>query len=327
MLSLDDFNISPDGRVVVFQFSRGPGMSTGLGLYEWQTEKVSHIPNPPGGALSGASFSYDGRVLAATLFVHSKTECSIVIIDLDSGKVTQITEGRRLPAYVVYPIFVPGAGRQRILFCAKPTIGFTGLQLVDISGHREETVLPESEGFLRIYRPSFVSDNKVYFRAISPLIKILQSELSAAGLAANGDEFSFSLDLGKTPEVLLLNLESIKKSHPGYPGYAGSLSASGGGTKIITLGTNLDAPVNRIGEFNYEIFSVDRDGNPLQLTNRRAHLGYCRVSYDGSTACFGSKLSRNSPTELGIIDLTNNSVIMTRLRNQVEALPSFKGNM
>jgi hypothetical protein len=318
MVWLNDFNISSDGRIVVFQFSHGPSTPSGLGLYEWRTGAVTRIPNPPGKQLYGASFSYDGKRLAAVLFEHGNEGSlrNIAVVDLTTMATTQITQPTHLTSYVVYPVFQPGT--DRLLYAENLFPYPTGLKLVGISDRREETIIPQKEGFFRIFRPSFVAQSEIYFPAINPFNQSLKAELSQAGLS--GVELNYRLQFGGVPERLFPHLDELK-TRPGF-GYD-SLSASRDGATVIALGLNLGAPFKPNGAFNDEVFRIHHDGQPVQLTSLFGFLGYCRVSYDGSTVCFGSRAAREAPTELNILDLTTNRVIETDLRRQIEGRSDF----
>jgi len=104
------------------------------------------------------------------------------------------------------------------------------------------------------------------------------------------------------------------------------VSASRNGEVIITLGLNLGVPVTPTGVHNGEVFRIDHDGKPIQLTNLFGHLGWAQVSYDGSTVCFGSKTDRNAPVDLMILDLGTNKVSATGLLAKIRSQPGFTGD-
>ena len=313
---LDEFNISPDGRIVVFQYHVGQNHLGGLGLYEWRTGKLTRIPGPPDMQLSSPSFSYDGRRITAVLS-RQGTYHSVAIIDLATMSCTPLTDPLIGQSYVVYPVFQPGT--DRILYCQSDWPYPTGLKLVEISNRKQETVLPATEGFYRLYRPSFVKLDEIYFSAVNSYVKDLQTEKRQTGLSG---ECSFQLRFGGVPEYLFRNLAADAK-HPAL--VYNTVSASQDGKTVIMLGINLKTPSKPSGETNYEVFRIEPDGQPVQLTNVFGYLGYCRVSYDGSAVAFGSKPGRGGPTELNILDLRTNQVVRTELGQRLREDTTFAG--
>ena len=316
MALLDEFNISPDGRTVVFQYHVGQEHLGGLGLYEWRTGKLSRVPGPPGMQLSSPCFSYDGRQIAAVLS-RQMDDHRVAIIDLTTMACTPLTEPLSGPSYVVYPMFQPGT--DRILYCQSDWPHPTGLKLVGTADRKQETVLAESDGFYSLGRPSFVKPDEVYFSAVNAYTKELKTEKLQTGLSG---ECSFRLRFGGVPEYLFRNLASDAKHRA--LAYS-TVSASQDGRTVIMLGIDLRTPSKPTGETNYEVFRIDPDGQPVQITNLFGYLGYCRVLYDGSTVAFGSRPGRGGPTELNILDLRTNQVTRTELARQLRDHARFTG--
>lgn len=317
-VSLGDFTLSPDGRMAVFQFSHGPGAPSGLGLYEWRTDKVTRIPNPPGGQLSGASFSSDGKTLAAVLLTAGQRDlCGIVTIDRESLSVNRITEPLISPSYVVYPIFAPGD--LSILYCEKRGPHPTSLKTVNVSTKKTQVVLGEKNGFFLVGRPSFTKTAEIYFGAIGPEAPNLLSEVGPD--FRPGAEYNYSLQFGDLPQRLFPRSKSL----PGRPEFSDfeSLSASRNGEVVVALGLNLKTPKKPNGAYNWEVFQIHHLSRPEQLTDLQGYLGLSRVSYDGSTVCFGSRSDHHSPAELNILDIAKGVVIQTGLRRVIESDPRF----
>ncbi len=306
---LGEFNISPDGRTVVFEYHVGREQLGGLGLYEWRTGKLTRIPGPPGMQLSSSSFSHDGRRIAAVLS-HKTIDLTVAVIDLATMACTSLTEPLSGPSYVVYPVFQPGT--DRILFCEKHYPNPAGLKLVSRTDRKQETVLAEGDGFFLLYRPSFVKPDEVFFSAFNAYTKELHAEKLQTGLSG---ECTFRLRFGGVPEYVFRNLAADAK-HPTL--VYNSLSTSQDGRTVIMLGVNLKTPSKPSGETNYEVFRIEPDGQPVQLTNVFGYLNYCRVSYDGSTVAFGSRPARGGGLpELNILDLRTNQVVRTDLARQL----------
>jgi dipeptidyl aminopeptidase/acylaminoacyl peptidase len=319
-VTLEDFNLSPDGSTVVFQFTRAGRGPAGLGLYDWQSGQLTRIPSEPGQQLRGASFSYDGKRLAAGLW-SGNISSQVAVIELSSMSIEPLTVARILPKYVVYPVFQPNS--RSVLFCDEPYPKPTGLKLLHLDDHKEEVVLSPDDGFFQLFRPSFVSSDEIYFRATGPHSAALQADTQIAGHSGTGNEFSFRLKFGGLPQRLFAGLEDIESLHPELPGYGGSLSASVNGSVVIGLGLSLEAPKRKDNSFNYEIFQILPNGSPKQLTNLRGYLGFCKVSYDGSTVCFGLRGGREAPTDLFILSLRSGNVLHTNLRERVAEDPAF----
>jgi dipeptidyl aminopeptidase/acylaminoacyl peptidase len=94
-VSLDYFALSPDGRRVAFEYGdRRPGrVGEFLGLFDWESGKLTPIPNPPGKRFEEPSFSSDGKRLVVTEVDSSSTlPYQISTIELSTLKVTEITE-------------------------------------------------------------------------------------------------------------------------------------------------------------------------------------------------------------------------------------------
>ena len=74
------FSIAPDGRTVAFEYLH-PTLGRSLGLWEWQTGKLRHVPAPAGtSAPVNASFTPDGKRLLAVAWDGKRDQ--LVGIDL-----------------------------------------------------------------------------------------------------------------------------------------------------------------------------------------------------------------------------------------------------
>jgi len=191
---LEDFSISPDGRIVAFGFSHGgPRPERGLGLFEWRTGTLTRIPNPLGQILLMPSFSYDGKRLAVVVNPTGSNPIVIGIVDLATLAVTNvIPETSGAPSF---PVFQPGS--DRVLYCQRE-FG-TGLKLVGISGGHNVTILPPKNGFVYILRPSFVSVDEILFQAAGPADRKIVAELDRSGISIGADVL-YRLRFGNRPD-------------------------------------------------------------------------------------------------------------------------------
>ena len=315
-LSFSDFNLSADGTKVVFQFDLGENQVSGLGIYDWRSRTLSRIPNPPQSSLTGASFSRDGRYVAARQ-IFRLDDHSIVVIDLTNKAIRQLTKPLTFPQYVAYPMFFPDD--EHLLFCECRYPHPTGLKVVALQDGRVEEVLPAVDGFFQLMRPSFAKVNEVYFSGVGPSAPAVLADLVSAGLNA-GSEVDYRLRFGGSPERLHPHLDAnLMNSGHGYD----SVSVSGDGKTVIALGLNLKRPERNDHSYNYEVFRIEDFTTPVQLTSVFGYLGLCRVSYDGSTVCFGSRKSRDAPTDLNIFDMASGRVIETDLLRRVQENSDF----
>ena len=90
-----DFQLSPDGQVVAFRYQDKRQGFLGLGLLNLKSGALSRVPNPPGKQLGFPSFSYDGKQLAAVMGeTNSLSSSQVIVIDLATLRITQVTKGR-----------------------------------------------------------------------------------------------------------------------------------------------------------------------------------------------------------------------------------------
>ena len=94
---LEALALSPDGRLVAFQWVDRDEKRRGLGLLDWRSGQLTRIPNPPAGSLAEPSFSPDGGHLAASF-----NRAQLAIVELHTLKAWPITDGsefRETPAF------------------------------------------------------------------------------------------------------------------------------------------------------------------------------------------------------------------------------------
>lgn len=316
MPMFSDFNLSPNGETVVFEVGSG-GVSLGLGLYDWRRNRIRRIPNPRDGYFSDGSFSSDGKMLCAVKVtrVEGVLYSNIVQIDGNSFHAIDITKPVAVASFVSYPVFQPQSNN--IMFCEWRDPGPTTLQLLISSSGGAVSFMNLHDGFSRIFRPSFISGDSIIFSGRHPRGTELKSKLGPALL--NGEHI-YRVRQGGHPELAFPNIET--SSPQNGVGYC-SVSCTQNADKVIALGLNLYQPYGPSGQFNYEIFQLNDNHRPTQITNLRGSLGFCRVSYLGSTVCFGSREGRDSPIELNLLDLMTGTVTRTNLRRQLESNPEF----
>ena len=317
---LDDFAMSPDGRVVAFQFSHAPKGPRGLGLYDWQTGKLTRIPNPPGMLLGVPSFSYDGKRLAVV--IRNPTEgvvSEIAVIDLATMAVTQVTHADRAAFRgKTSPVFQPDS--DNILYVEGGIGVFSHLRLVNVSNGRERIVLDEKHGFVNsVFRLSFVGSEEIYFSAIAPADLELKNAVERLGAQSANSIIAYRLRFGDKPEILFPELEKNRNGTFGHNEF-GSLTASRDGKEVIFIDqTNKGTK----GEYSYDLFKLESNGRQVRATNLNSYLAHSRVSYDGSAVAFGVDATRKKRLDLCVLDLRSNQITATDLLRKLAENPAF----
>jgi Tol biopolymer transport system component len=280
--TLQDLAISPDGRVVAFQFSPAKGPD-GLGLYEWQTGRLKRIPNPLGKRLGAPSFAYDGERLAVVS--QNLTEgvvSDIAVVDLAALSVTQITHANHSGTRgKTNPVFQPGT--DNILYVERGIGVFNHLKLVNIYSGTERTVLDESHGFINsIFRASFVGLEEIYFTAIAPANPRLQKEVDDLGAENTSATIAYRLNFGGEPEILSPQSEIRLRDKFYHAGLSSLSSSKDGRTTIFISKTNREST----SKFFYDVFKFDSSGSEDRLTHLNGYLTHARISYNGSIVAF-----------------------------------------
>ena len=313
---LSDFQMSPDGKLVAFQYQHKPQGLHRLGLINLETGALTPIPAPQGKHLGSPSFSYDGKRLAAVIGDNSAFSVSqIVVIDLATIQLTQVTEGRE-PRY--YPVFQPGT--DQILYVVGGLGIFYHLRLLNISDHTETTVLEKQDGFLVVIsRPSFVTSTEIIFQAIAPS----DPELKDAVKQLTESEFaqvSYRLRFGDHPELLFPHVESNRKAFF-RPGLSWLSASENGNHVVVVYLSNVEPRTKGVG-YNYEIFKLE-NGKLKQLTNVRSHIQAAHVSYKGSKVAFGSDPKRRREWDLFVLDMKTGKIRATNLLERLAKHPEF----
>lgn len=328
-LVLQDFVLSPNGRIVAFEYRDLPAgrNSLGLGFLYWETGRLVRIPNPPSKQLSMPSFSENGRHLVAAMGGANSLEPSqIGVIDVDTLEVTEITPvpttNKDFP-FKEYPVCQPSTGD--ILYVLNiNTYGPHHLQLLHRSSNTTTTILDPKYGFYAIFRPSFVGPEEVVFQAIAPrdpaliqpIIDLLGREHYNVALT-----ITYRLRFGETPEIFLPALTKARTSQL-LPGLA-HLTASRNGETIIFEDFATLQPEGAHGEWNYEIFKL-QNGQVTQMTDLRSYLAFAHVSYDGGTVAFGSDPTRRKIVDLLILDVSSRKITATGLLNRLQTASEFR---
>jgi Tol biopolymer transport system component len=309
-VSLEDFAMSPDGRIVAFQFLGPKGR--GVGLYEWQTGKLTHVPNPQETYVGEPSFSYDGKLLA--LGIQKRTEgaaSNIAVVDLATLALTQLTHGDPSSHRIRgTPVFQPGTGD--ILYVEHGIGVAWHLKLFDVSNGTEKIVLEPKDGFFSIFRPLFVGPEEIYFQATSPVNKDIKKAINDLGVSTSAITVTYRLRFGGTPNILWPELEKSRKHS--FQNSISFLSASRDGKTIVGISGAKDY---------YEIFKLGDDQNLMQLTNLKGSEAFASISYDGSAVAFGFDPMRGRDFDLRILLMQDNNVVSTNLLVKVNASPDF----
>jgi len=334
---IKDIQISPEGTMVAFMFCSEKLGRCSSGLLDLTSNEMIRIPDPPGRQLLNPSFSYDSTKLAAASYCAgscSKLEIAtsqIVVIDLPSLTVTEVTEGlgvkveRGVTGMRKFPVFQPGT--DNILFTTQRVDSAgnafrRGLNLVNVKTHAETVLLDPNQGFnLGIYRASFVGANEIIFYALSPLTPELKK---AAEEIYNHpiQILPYSLRFGEAPQIIppypeLLELGLLKgqKPHEIKP------TTSKDGKRIAFV--YLSSTVKTERWFNYEIY-LREDGKVRQVTDLRGHLTWPHISYHGRYVAFLADNTRGRNLDLFILDLDTGIVKPTGLRDRLAADPAFQ---
>lgn len=320
-MAIENFAISPDGRMVAFQYKDGESGFHGLGLFEWETGKLSPIPRALGTHLGNASFSPDGkRLLAMTSTAGSG---QIVSIDLATSRMTELAQARR---GWQAPVFQPGTDNVLVVV-GGPGI-YYHLKLLNLKDGTETTILEEKVGFkVSLFTPSFVGANEIIFQAIAPADPQLRQ--AVLDLVPNDTEtIAYRLEFGGRPEIILADVTANKVS-PNERG-ASSVSASNDGKTLAFIAHSRSEPYNEAGAYNYEVFTL-KDGMLKQMTDLRSYMSLAKVSYDGSTIVFSSvpnRHVRSNPRFGGLnpllLDLRTGKVTPTHLLEALQQRSDFK---
>lgn len=325
-MTIENLAISPDGGMVAFQYMDMESRRRGLGLFEWQSGKLTPIPRLPGMPNMGtASFSPDGqRLLAmASVVTDGQVVNQLVSIDLATLRIAKLAEARRGSVQPGYQVLQPGTDNI-LLVLRGPGVRYH-LKLLDPNTGAETTILEEKDGFWSlIASPYFVGQDEVIFQAISPVATHMRQAVLAL-VPRDTELITYRLKFGGYPEIILTDLTANKAS-PNERGIS-FVSASGDGKTLAFIARSRSEPYDERGAYNLEIFTLI-DGALKQMTNLRSHMGYAEMSRDGSTVVFGAKRVREGPRWAGhdiyILDLRTGKVTPTSLVGALQQRSDFK---
>ncbi|MFN3077129.1 MAG: hypothetical protein ABT940_09665 [Alphaproteobacteria bacterium] len=331
---LSDLRLSPDGRTVVFQYrdtsaDKRPDLSwrrncQGLGILEWETGKLTRIPNPPDKQLRDASFSYDGKRLIAAMGNICSDPSKIVEVDPVTFQVRVLYENHEKIG-VFWPVLQPGT--DNILFVPFGWGStFHHFSLFNPKDGSTKIILDKKDGFVsEVTRPFFISQEEVIFQARGPADRDFRKKVVELTGSTSAELISYRLRFGELPQFLFPKIEALRKndvlseSENEFSRVVGSQD----GKTIIAIGFSATNKYNERKQFNYELFEI-RGGVPHQLTNLRSHLAYPVISYDGSTVAFGSDPSRRYAWDLFILNLKTGTITPTGLLKRITGNPDFK---
>ena len=134
------------------------------------------------------------------------------------------------------------------------------------------------------------------------------------------------------PELVRRNVALVGSNVSGPT----SFSASRGGERIVFIDRSLSeeerVKKEKSGFYHYDLFMIE-NGIKRQMTNLGTYMSFDAISYDGSTAGFGTyakpisefryEPARDRPFELSIVDLRTGVVTPTDLIARVNADPRF----
>ncbi|MBF0166805.1 MAG: hypothetical protein HQL45_04165 [Alphaproteobacteria bacterium] len=335
---IQDVQLSPEGDMVAFQFCNRKVKRCGIGLFDVRTETLTRIPSPPGTDLGHPSFSYDGKKLAASLFcqenctAEEKTTSHIVVIDIETLSMTQVTQGSGLPVkrgragIRKYPVFQPGI--DNILFVTQAVypgggIFQYGLALVDMKDGTETILIDPADGFrLAIFRPSFVGADEIRFTAMSPIAAELRATVKTTYKDHENMPLPYQHRFGETPEIIspypelkqgpLMDIK-IAELEP--------VSSHNGKRTVFTYQSSI-IPTEIGKGFNYEIY-LHENGKTKQVTDLRAYMSFIAISHKGRYVMFGMDNTRGMNFEFYILDLDTGRATSTGLRDLVANDPAL----
>jgi Tol biopolymer transport system component len=308
---LEALALSPEGRLVAFQWVDRDEKRGGLGLLDWHSGKLTRIPNPSAGSLAQPSFSPDGRYLAASF-----NRVQLAIIDLPTLKSWPITDANKFRGA---PAFHPTMAK--LVYVARPNVGWRHLKLLDFIDGNDEILIEQKLGFLAIFNPTFIGPDEIVFTAYSPQHPELQSALERTGRAPRTSAATYKLRIGNHPELAYEDIHRQQRAISPRFGDTSNIAWSRNGRRVVFIGHSATHP-NRTGRFNYEIFKLE-DGQITQMTSLLSHLARLAISYDGSVAAFGSDPSRNGRWDLAIVDLSTGSLREVPLLTRLSDTPEF----
>jgi hypothetical protein len=316
---LGEFVLSNDGRYVVF-----PVAGT-IGLFEWRTGQLTTIARPPNvKSMGGPGFTTDGKSLAAAV----KSDAgNIAIFDLAT---LQVQEFHKSDCWLRSgPVFQPGDGA--LLHVTGSTPAY--LCLYDLKTRTTRVVLPEADGFSSIQKPAFIGIEEVLFVGQAPRSADTIAAFQRLGTSKVGGFVPFRLKFGGTLEVTYPEIVRRDQALSGVDGGGPtSFSVSKNGERIVFIDRSLSEDERRqrtkAGYFRYDLFVMER-GSVRQVTNLESYLAHQAVSYDGSTAAFGTYAKplaefryeslRDRPFDLNIVDLNTGIVTKTDLVDRLNA--------
>jgi hypothetical protein len=323
---LQYFSLSPDCRLVAFQYRSEKGPR--VGLFEWATDSLTPVPLPPGATGMGdPSFSTDGTKLAVSVTT------GIAIIDLTTSQATIFKVDRPVRHA---PIFQ--AGDKAVLYVAGSGRNDQHLRLLSLETGAETIVLRADDGFSSILYPSFVGREQVLFAGMGPENSNIAAEVEKMGVRKTSGSVAYQLKFGGLPEIVFPELIARNRALTGLHGSGPtSFAASRNGERIVFIDRSLSeeerVKKERGGYYRNDLFMIEQ-GVTTQVTKVEAYLALQAISYDGSTAAFGVYTKPMAefryeprgtrPFDLSIVDLRTRVVTPTHLLTRLNNDPRFK---
>lgn len=215
MMMANQVAVSPDGRLIAFDFARvsqnGGNIWSGIGLFEPSSDRLQRVPNPPGRRLNLESFSPTGTHLICLSGVTGiKTLRGVALVELATGRTREVfgpaSPVPGMPIWYVSDAAVQ-PGSNRLLIARSARYGQQhDLLLLDPDRGDLRTILSEADSSYYFEDIRFLSPRDIYLQIGTGLRGRIAEEVRALGRDGHGP-ITCHLRLGETLRVLVPDLQ------------------------------------------------------------------------------------------------------------------------